>query len=179
MLASLAPTYADRERLIARLLQRYGMDRRTLIRRLDFLGLKFLPERLGPAALDEHERRVGLYLKTYKLGMQLRRAMLSKVERLRENLQASKKRSYTLREAARVLSVRPEVLRCWIFDLGAMNMDAQGKIPISEVAHFLTSEWKWLLPAKRLLRNSLWKNNKAGLPIPEKKGINASNMESI
>jgi hypothetical protein len=36
-----------------------------------------------------------------------------------------------------------------------MRPDDKGKIPIEEVRQFMASEWKWLLPAKRLQRSAL------------------------
>lgn len=157
LLACLAPDAAKRERLLSRLVQRHGMNRRTLLRRLDFLGARFVPRLLGPGALEAYERCMLLAIEGEKLYCEMRNALMTNVERLKAEQDARSRRSLNLREAASLLRIRPELLRAWIVDLGVMRPDQYGKIPLSEIRQFMASDWKWLLPAKRLQRSALRK----------------------
>jgi hypothetical protein len=155
LLACLAPDAEKRERLLSRLVQRYRMNRLTLLRRLDFLGARFVPRLLGPGALENYERNMLMAIEGEKLYCQMRSLLMTNVERLRAEQESRSQRSLSLREAASLLRVRQGLLRNWILDLGVMRPDDKGKIPIEEIRQFMSSDWKWLLPAKRLQRSAL------------------------
>jgi hypothetical protein len=132
------------------------MHRRTLVRRLDFLGARFVPQLLGPGALEAYQRRMELVIRGYtKVYPKLGYMLMTNVERLRAQQQARQTRAVSIREAAKIMHIRPELLRSWILDLGAMRLDENGRVPMTEIHRFSTSDWKWLLPAKRLQWSAL------------------------
>jgi len=75
---------------------------------------------------------------------------------MKERQVARLKTSVSMREAARMLKIRPETLRRWIEDLGVIELDGGGRVPKSELWRFVRSdEWRWLLPGVRLRRSVL------------------------
>lgn len=159
LLACLAPSISKRERLLARLVERHGIHRRTLLRRLDFLGARFVPELLGPGALEAYERSMLLAIEGEKFYMKMRSLLMGNVQRLRKEQEARRQRSLSIPQAASLLRVRQSLLRSWILDLEAMQIDANGNVPLQEIRDFMHSDWKWLLPAKRLQRSALRKSH--------------------
>jgi len=153
LMACMAFTKDDRDQLLGKITSRYGMHRTTLSRRLEFIGARFISPDAGPAALEAYERNMLRVIKFEKMYAKLRKMLMTKTERIRDAQKARLNASISIRQAARTLQVRPETLRRWIEDLGAIELDEKGRVPRSELRKFAVGgEWKWLLPGLRLRR---------------------------
>jgi hypothetical protein len=156
LLACMAFSEAERDRLLERISTRYGMHRTTLSRRLQFLQARFISPNAGEVALEQYQRQMLRSIRFHRLYAKVRLALMTKVERVRERQAARLQTALPISEAAKTLKVRAETLRRWIEDLGVIELDADGQVPKSELWRFVRSdEWRWLLPALRLRRTML------------------------
>src|SRR5260370_38590370 len=93
---------------------------------------------------------MSVVIKGFKIVGALKKALTTNIDQLKAQQEARQRRSVSIREAANILRVRPALVRSWILDLGGMHLDENGKVPIPEARRFISSDWKWLLPSRRL-----------------------------
>jgi hypothetical protein len=84
MLACMAFNEAERDRLLERISIRYGMHRTTLARRLQFLGVRFISPNAGVASMEKYQQSMLRAIKFEKFRSRIRRALMTKIERMKE-----------------------------------------------------------------------------------------------
>jgi len=85
-MACWAPTKRDFSYGLSRLILRYGISRNTLFRR-EFIGGSFLDPNMPDEALELYERRMLPYIRGHGMYMRLRKELLMRLDRVRDERQ--------------------------------------------------------------------------------------------
>lgn len=154
LMACLLPTASETARAVEAIASRHRISRRTMYRRMKFIGATRVEARMGPKAVTLWERQVRQLARTYPSHLRLMATISGRAAQLRREVREELERTYTDHGVARSLFVSVALVRFFADTLCKLRRNEQGLFTGAELQRFVTEE-SYLLKAERVVSRAV------------------------